>query len=366
MKLLAAGLLLCLSLPASVVIEDVTVIDVLNGAARPHRNVLIEGGRIVSVSGWVPSGAAAVSGRGKFLIPGMWNMHVHLAGEDQLAAFLAQGVTGVEDMGSDFARVAQWREAIESGRTAGPHIVSSGPPVADRVSPEAGFPELAAPNPREARKAFDRLWDLNVDFIKVQPDLTADAYIALAEQARHWHLRVEGAVPLAVSAWDALEAHQNTIDLASVLKAVSTDAEAVGFFERCATYGIRIEPMLAELQRSGSERIKDVYRLVALSARTEVELLAGAGSNATVQDELEQMVAAGLTPQQALRTATIAPARFLGADDLGTVEAGKLADLVLLNANPLVEIGNARKVAGVFSRGKYYSRSTLNAMASAR
>ncbi|HLH39120.1 MAG TPA: amidohydrolase family protein [Bryobacteraceae bacterium] len=365
MKLLAAGLLLSLSLPAAVVIEDVTIIDVRNGAARPHRNVVIQGNRIVSIGGLVPAGAAVVSGRGKFLIPGMWNMHVHLEGGDQLAGFLAQGVTGVEDMGSDFARVTEWREAIESGKAAGPHIVSSGPPVADRVSRRVRFPELAAPNPREARKAFDRLWDMDVDFIKVQPDLTADAYIALAEQARHWHLRVEGAVPLAVSAWDALEAHQNTIDLSSVLKAVSTDAEAIDFFERCAMHGIRIEPMLAELQRSGSERIKDVYRLVALSTRTEVELLAGAGSNATVQDELEQMVAAGLTPQQALRAATIAPARFFESEDMGTVEAGKLADLVLLNANPLVEIGNVREIAGVFSRGKYYSRTSLKAMAPA-
>lgn len=363
MKLVVVCLLSWLSAHAAVVIEDVTIIDVVNGAARPHRNVLIKGDRIISTDASVPSGATIVSGRGKFLIPGLWNMHVHLAGEHQLAAFLADGVTGVEDMGSDFARVTAWREAIESGKAMGPHIVTSGPAVADRVSRDVSFPELAAGNPRDARKVFDRLWDMSVDFIRVQPDLTADAYFALAEQARHWHLRVEGPVPLAISAWEALEAHQNSIDLASVLKAVSTDVEAVRFFEKCATHGIRIEPSLAELQHAGSERIKDIYRLVALSTRTNVELLAGTGSNATVHDELEQLVSAGMSAEQALRTATISPARFLESEQMGTVEAGKLADLVLLNANPLLDIANTRKIAAVFSRGKYYSRTSLSALA---
>ena len=361
MKLLAVGLLVCLSSRAAVVIEDVTIIDVLSGAARPHRNVLIKGPRIVSIDAAAPVGATIISGRGKFLIPGLWNMHAHLSGERQLSEFVAQGVTGIEDMGSDFARVSAWRDSIESGKAIGPHIVTSGPAVADRVSREVSFPEIAAANPRDARRAFDRLWDLSVDFIKVQPDLTADAYFALAEQARHWHLRVEGAVPLSVSAWDALEAHQNTIDLESLRKSVSTDADAIRFFEECATRGVRIEPRLTGLQRSGSERIKDYYRLVALSTRTKVELLAGGGSNATVQDELEQLVAAGMTADQALRTATIAPARFFESENTGTVEAGKLADLVLLSGNPLLDIANTRKIAGVFSRGKYYSRTSLNA-----
>ncbi len=369
MKFLALTLLFCWSSHAATLIEDVTVIDVVTGSAQPHRNVLIKGDRIVSIGRAFSPGAKIINGRGKFLIPGLWNMHVHLSNASQLAELIAGGVTGVEDMGSDFARVSAWREEIESGKTVGPHIITSGPAVADQSPddrPKEGvnFPVLAAATPRDARKAFDRLWDMNVDFIKIQPNLSADSYFALAEQARHWHLRFEGEVPITISAWDALEAHQSSLEnLSGVRKAVSTDAEAVHFFEECATRDIRITPMLMESERTAPDHIKDLFRLVALSTRTNVEVLAGSGDGASVQDELEQLVAAGMTTDAALRSATITPAKFLGSEDLmGAVEENKLADLVLLDANPLVDIRNTRKIDAVFSRGKYFSRPALSAM----
>jgi Amidohydrolase family len=367
MKSVLLMVLACLSARAAIVIEDVTVIDVLAGAARPHCNVVIQGDRILSVGtgqplGPVPQQARIVDGRGKFLIPGLWDMHVHLwSKESQLARFLSMGVTGVEDMGSDFTRVSAWRDEIEAGKFAGPHIVTSGPAVGDQADDDPKLPVLVASNPRDARGAFDRLYDMNVDFISVQPTLSRDSYVALAEQARHWHLRMVGAVPTAVNAWDALDAHQSSIEgLNGILKAVSTDAEAVRFFEACATRGVRVAPLLAESQHA--DQFKDYYRLLTLATQTKVEMLAGAGEDSTLQDELEQMVAAGLSTEEALRAATIAPARFLESTALmGTVEKGKLADLVLLNANPLVDIKNVRKIAGVFARGKYFSRATMNA-----
>lgn len=364
MKFLPLVLCACLSSQAAILIEDVTVIDVLTGSAHAHRNVLIKGDRIAAVGAEIPKAARVINGRGKFLIPGLWNMHVHLTADpQQLREFLARGVTGVEDMGSDFSRVSAERDAVESGKAFGPHILTSGPAVGDRVS-DAAFPLLAAPDPRAARTVFDRLWDLNVDFIKVQPDLSRDSYLAIAEQARHWHLRIEGAVPTSMSAWDALEAHQNSIEtLHSVRKSVSTDGEAIQFFEQCATAGIRIEPMLAESHRATPEERIDLDRLVALSTRTKIEVLAGSGEHAAIQDELEQLVAAGMTNEEALRAATLAPARFLDSEDsMGAIEPGRLADLVLLYANPLAEIANTRKIAAVFSRGKYFPRSELNAM----
>ncbi|HUA86937.1 MAG TPA: amidohydrolase family protein [Bryobacteraceae bacterium] len=364
MKYLALTLLLGWPSHAAIVIKDVTVIDVVGGSAQPHRNVVIKGDRIASIGAAIPPGARIVNGRGRFLIPGLWNMHVHLASASQFPEFIAHGVTGVEDMGSDFARVSAWRQEIESGKTVGPHIITSGPAVAGQSPDGLEFPVLAAAGPRDARRVFDRLWDMNVDFIKIQPDLSADSYFALAEQARHWHLRVVGAVPLSISAWDAIEAHQSSLEnLSSVRKAVSTDAEAIHFFEECATRGIRITPLLVESGRTAPDHIRDLYRLVALSTRTRVEVLAGSGDGASVQDELEQLADAGMTAGAALRAATIAPAQFLGSDDeLGAIAAGKLADLVLLDANPLVDIRNTRKIAAVFSRGKYFSRPALTAM----
>src|SRR5215469_167629 len=135
MKFLALALLACLPSRAAIAIEDVTVIAAIGGA--------------------IPQGARIVNGRGKFLIPGLWDMHVHLwSGEAQLARYLAYGVTGVEDMGSDFARVSAWRDAIESGKVSGPHIITSGPAVDDQTSGDSKLPVLIAANPREARQAF--------------------------------------------------------------------------------------------------------------------------------------------------------------------------------------------------------------------
>jgi len=232
--------------------------------------------------------------------------------------------------------------------------------------------------------------------------LSRDSYFALAGQARHWNMRLEGHIPTSVTAWEAIEARQSSLEhMFGIMKSVSTDAEALDFFEQCAVRGVRISPTLVlwqrmahltddrlkadprlksvpmairktwpELKDAGSdkEQIKSIYRLVGLATRTKAEVLAGTDTGdpwtipgATLHDELEQLVAAGLTPHQALRAATLAPAKFFEQEDqMGSIEKGKLADLVLLNANPLEDIRNTRKIAAVFVRGRYLSRVALD------
>src|SRR5580700_4488169 len=119
-----------------VAIQDVAVVDVAASTVHPHMTVLIEGEniKVIGASAAVhpPPGARLVSGRNRFLIPGLWDMHVHLwYKENQLPVFLAFGVTGVQDMGSDYPRLVAWRDEIETGKAPGPHVVTSGPPVAD-------------------------------------------------------------------------------------------------------------------------------------------------------------------------------------------------------------------------------------------
>src|SRR5580700_2924097 len=248
--LLAAFFLAALPIAAaSTAIQDVTLIDVAAGVARPHMTVVIDGGKIsrVGIASSIPLPASTriVPGKDKFLMPGLWDMHVHLYYKQYLPLFVAFGITGVQDMGSDFSKVSGWRDEIEKGIAAGPHIITSGPPVDGGASDDPKLPLLVARTADQARQAFDQLYKMDVDFIKILSRLPRDAYFALAEMARHWDLRLEGHIPTNVTAQEAVEARQKSLEhMFGITKSVATDEAAVKFFERCTLTGTRVSPTL--------------------------------------------------------------------------------------------------------------------------
>jgi imidazolonepropionase-like amidohydrolase len=424
-------------------ITHVTVIDVTGAAPKADMTVTVRGGRIAEIkksSRKIPKETQVVDGRGKFLIPGLWDMHVHTNFGDWLPGgkeiilplFVANGITGVRDMGGDLHLLKEWRDQIDSGTIVGPRMVISGPMI-DGAPPH--FPaSVPVSTAAEGRRAVDDLKQGGADFIKVQSYIPRDAYFAVAEESKKQGMPFVGHVPDAIRASEASNAGQKSIE------------HYTGIFEGCSTIEDELlkgpkgprrvvetysEPkcaaLIALLAKNGTWQVPTLIwergqwliddldlsqspgaKYAAASLRNEtyktftesimkeldtdpvayrrqfvakelemtlamhragVPLMAGTDTAAGVyvmpgfslHQELELFVEAGLTPMEALQTATLNPAKFLGRmHDLGTVETGKLADLVLLDASPLDDIRNTQKISAVVLGGRYFSRADLD------
>lgn len=168
----------------SLAITDVTVIDA-RGETESDRTVLVSGDRIVTAgdraSVPIPTEVEILPGSGRFLIPGLWDMHVHLciAGASALPVLLANGVTGVRDMGGRLGEVDRWRNLVAGGVMAGPRIFRAGPIVNGMVSDPF---QIAVESRAEGRGAVRALWNTGVDFVKVHGGLSREAYLGISEE----------------------------------------------------------------------------------------------------------------------------------------------------------------------------------------
>jgi len=426
----------------------VTVIDTTGGPPLLNRTVVIAGDRIQSIGKRPPPrGARIVDATGKFLIPGLWDMHVHFRGGEELipdnqswlALFVSNGITGVREMGGDIApTVFRWRAEIASGSRLGPRIVTSGPKVDEPVPAWPG--SLAVTSPESARDAIRQLKAMGADFVKIYAmAFPRPVFDALMDEAKRQKLSVVGHLPLAThTVRDSIEAGVRSIEhiddfvlpgcsrsdeqlregipyLDQLYRAAETfDPEwARDLIARMVSRGVWVTPTLAAVTgiQTGSRgdyehhplrryitpgiwrtwdpkiagnrqpysdseqkqwdriRQQSVVLLRMLQAGG-VGLLAGSDCRASnsfvfpgwgLHRELALMVEAGLTPMQALETATRNPARYFGElDRSGTVEPGKIADLVLLTANPLADIRNTENIDAVVLRGKLLTRADLD------
>ena len=413
-----------------VAFTNVNVIDGRSSSPLPDRNVVIRGNRIVAegpaASTTVPTGARRIDGRGKFLIPGLWDMHVHLTmpgGRDVLRLYVANGVTGVRDMASEWAPLKAMRADIARGSLIGPRIISSGPYLEGGDVP---IPHLLVRTPADAQPAVDSLIKLGVDFIKVHGQLTPESYYAIARAARARNIPFAGHVSRTVGAANASDSGQASIEHILSIPNPCSAAEVTQLaprfpvqaaLGRCDTSDQA--PLYAKLKRNGTWVVPTIVAQVEVSRWPKRDLpgdsvarylpdslrqyVAGifpmvdsvppdadvngarmlakriavtgalfragvgvmAGTDAPLRnsppgfglhEELVHLTQAGLSPFEALRAATYEPARFLGAlDSLGTVERGKVADLVLLTANPLSDIRNSSRSAFVLANGRLYT-----------
>ncbi len=432
------------------ILENVTVIDATGAPPQPHRTVIVRNGKIDVITESAGGTGAKLSGThvdgtGKFLIPGLWDMHVHMVFGDwfprskevTLPLFIANGITGVRDMGGELEVLQQWRKEISAGTLIGPRMVISGPML---DGPEPRFPSsIAIKTPEDGRRAVDDLKRHGADFIKLQSLIPRDAVFAIADEARKQGITFVGHVPDSVRASEASNAGQKSFEhLIGIFEGSSplegkfiagtkTQHEFLSTYDparaatlfallaknhtwQCPTlvwerggnlidqtdfaHDIRAKYAPAywkdvTWKRFTEEIVHDFngddlatrkrfvekeLEVVNEMHRAGIEFLAGTDTppgvyvfpGFSLHEELQRFVAAGFTPMQALQTATLNPAKFLAMDDrLGTIEEGKLADLVLLDANPLDDIRNTQKIAAVIANGRYFSRADLDKLLAA-
>ena len=441
-----------LTLPsADLAVTGVTLIDGNGGPAVPGQTVLIAERRIAAIAPAerveIPSDARVIDGRGRFLIPGLWDMHVHAWGPSPFSElFLSHGITAVREMGTGIepqwggpAGVWDWRAAVRSGEMPGPRVFAAGF-ILNGGDPDGQGAVFfkGAPGPEEGRDWVDTLADRGADFIKIYSALAPETFEAISVRARERGLTLAGHVPARVGTRAAVAGGLRSLEhlydflvaASSAEEQIRTEIEreilesemptaAAQLAERARTdrllasydpqkaselfalfrsQGTWIEPTLmvnADPRCAGSplppldaesladlpgflhrfveqqeiepeeldrdcRRAAKLSKVVAQLERHGVRLLAGSDSpnpgvkpGAGLHDELFLLVRAGLTPARALQVATRDAAEFMGLGaSLGTIEEGRIADLVLLEADPLSDIRNTRRIAAVIANGE--------------
>ena len=425
--------------PGTFAITGVSVIPMTRDTVIRDATVVVKDGRIASVGASgnvrVPAGARRIDGRGKYLIPGLADMHTHLYSDgdvpDSLARYelgvmVANGVTATRFMIGTREHFALRRE-IEAGRIVGPQLWLASPQFTGKEDVNS----RVVTSPEEARNAVKEMADLGYDFIKLTLFITPPVYDAIVREAKDQGIRVVGHVDPQVGVSRALAAGQQIEHLDNYLESVLADSapmrESVsdrGLFRlenwKSLDYvdDAKVERIAGATARSGTftcptlsvfktafalgqseEEVKarpdwgimpagmralylgarDKYwknpasearrmrwvqvrdRLVKAIADSGGRIMAGSdtpewffGYGWTLHRELESLVAAGLTPYQALAAATRNPAEFLrGSKEWGTIETGKRADLVLITGNPLEDIRNTARIEGVAVGGRW-------------
>jgi imidazolonepropionase-like amidohydrolase len=377
-----------------------TVVDGTGAPPRGDVTLLIRDGRIAAVGSRgavaIPAGTRAIDARGATIVPGLWDLHAHASQIEWAPAYLAAGVTTIRDMGGERRFLLALRDAIAHGRGLGPRVLLAG--LVDGEAPNA-FGAVAAATPAAGRAVVDRYHADRFEQIKLYSLLQPEVVAAIAARAHELKMTVTGHVPSALGARRAVEAGMDQIahmPLGGDLQSPETKALIALLAARnvvvdpTAPWGEllgrapetpvdRIEPGLAK----GPPALAISYRSVTnqtdaptARARVERQLAAikalhdagvpivagtdGAVPGHSLLRSIELFVEAGLTPMEALQSATIVPARAMGLEqDSGTIEPGKRADLLVLDASPLADVGNIRRARWVVAGGRLYGVAQL-------
>ena len=217
---------------AQLEISHVNVVDVASARIRRDMTVIVRDGRIAEVrkarrGNGPTAGVTVIDGRGRFLIPGLWDMHAHIRNpERDFKLLVANGVLGVRDMGGVSADIFRWREEVALGRLNGPRIVACGP-IIDGPQPTNPPISIAATDAATGRAAVRQLKAAGADFVKVHDGVSEEAYMAIAAEAQALGLPLAGHVPVRVRTLDAVRAGQRSIEHQIGFRAMSLAEDQV-------------------------------------------------------------------------------------------------------------------------------------------
>jgi imidazolonepropionase-like amidohydrolase len=416
-----------------IVIVSVNVIPMDTERVLENQTVLIKDGRVAAIGQKLKYGKKAliIDGKGKYLMPGLAEMHAHVPPIDDLEPmkevlflFAANGITTIRGM-LGHPKHLELRNKIQRGEISGPRFFTTGP----------SFNGMSVTSPEAGAAMVRKQKEAGYDFLKLHPGLTRDKFDAIAAAANEVKIPFVGHVSFGVGVWRAIDAGYSSIDhldgfveglVPNIKEMVEQQTGSFGMFladqvdstqipklmnalrERNVSVvptqslaekwfspayegeSFRQDPnakyMKPEIVNQWIESKKNIQanpqyeaakvdrwvklrrKLIRACQDYDVTLLLGCDApqvfnvpGFSTHDELQFLVMAGLTPYQALRTGTVNPGKYLHLDKSGTIEAGAIADLILLNGNPLVDINQTKKIEGVMLNGKWLSKAYIAA-----
>ena len=400
-----------------VALTGATLIDVTGKPATPNSVVVLQGDRIVAAGPRalikIPGNAKVIDVSGKFLLPGLWDMHAHFYQAEFGPTYLAAGITTARDVGNDIEFGTGLRNAAKEKRGLGPRMLLAG--YIDGKNEDHSF-DVQVETPEEARAAVQHYKDAGYEQIKIRDNVKLETLKAICAEAHRLGMTVTGHVPKGMNALQAVETGMDQINHMNYVLTgffpnrnrnnppvtINLNApnvvNALKFFKEHGTVvdptdavlELMLRPMnvpietfepgvtrvAAELkvqinkkgeaaeQAEGLRMVLDVLlKITGALHGAGVPIVAGTDVGVpghTLHRELELYVKAGMTPLEAIQAATITPARVMKLEnEVGTIEAGRRADLIVLDANPVENISNIRKVRLVVSQGRLFDCAKL-------
>jgi imidazolonepropionase-like amidohydrolase len=396
-------------------IAGATLVDGTGSLPLKDSVVIVRNGRVAAVGPRnkvaMPPGVPVIAAQGQMMLPGLWEMHIHFSGVEIGPALLAAGITTARDCGGEFDYLVAQRDAVATSNVLGPRLLLAG--LVDGGGPKA-YGHVTADTAEEGREAVRRYHDADFQQIKLFNLLTPEVVRAITAEAHRLGMTVTGHVPQALTLFDGIASGMDQINhlmfVAKAMRPSETGAGPIDVNSEAVQNVIRVlkdhrtvvDPTIGWAEMSGSSKEVDVAsfepgitkaplllessfrRLAAGSPFTAEQMRARTAQNLQIvgalhkagvpivpgsdtglvghglHRELELYVQAGMTPMQAIQSATIVSARAMNLDrDSGTVEPGKRADLILIDGNPLVNISEIRKVSRVVVNGRLYDAAKL-------